>query len=164
MDVVIVEALPSDLPDILAIYNDVIRNSTAVYSEVEFTQERGAAWFVAKSEQGFPLLVARAQDEVVGFATLGEFRAWPCFHFSVEHSVHVRVERRGQGVGRRLVSELLLRAAALGKHVMIAGIDADNQVSLSLHESLGFSVVGRFHEVGFKFGRWLDLVFMERIL
>jgi len=82
----------------------------------------------------------------------------------VEHSVHVRSDRRGQGIGRALVAELIGRARAANKHVMLAGIDADNTVSIGLHESLGFRQVGHFHEVGFKFGRWLDLVFLELAL
>src|SRR5262249_43947515 len=96
-----------------------------------------------------------------GFGTFGEFRAWPCYKYTVEHSVHVRADRRGQGIGRTLVAELQTRASAMGKHIMIAGIDADNAVSIGMHRGLGFTSVGHFHEVGFKFGRWLDLVFME---
>jgi L-amino acid N-acyltransferase YncA len=153
-----------DLAGILAIYNEVIRNSTAVYSEEEFTPARGEAWFAGKREQGFPLIVARDASGITGFGTFGDFRAWPCYRHSVEHSVHVRSDRRGQGIGRALVVELMARAAAGAKHVMIAGIDADNAVSIGLHRSLGFTSVGHFHEVGFKFGRWLDLVFMQCIL
>lgn len=157
----IVEATPDDLPAILAIYNEVIRTTTAVYSEIEFTPERGESWLAAKRDQGMPFIVARDAGGIVGFATLGEFRAWPCYRHSVEHSVHVRVDCRGRGVGRLLTTTLIARARALAKHVMIAGIDADNAVSIRLHESLGFQVVGHLHEVGFKFGRWLDLKFLE---
>jgi phosphinothricin acetyltransferase len=157
-------ATRGDLPQILAIYNEVIRNSTAVYTEEEFTPARGESWFDAKMGQGFPLVVARDASGITGFGTFGDFRAWPCYRHSVEHSVHVRSDRRGQGVGRALVRELLARATDMRKHVMIAGIDADNAVSIALHRSLGFDSVGHFHEVGFKFGRWLDLVFMECIL
>jgi L-amino acid N-acyltransferase YncA len=153
-----------DLPQILAIYNEVIRNSTAVFSDEEFTPSRGETWFDAKMERGFPLIVARDASGIAGFGTFGEFRAWPGYRHSVEHSVHVRADCRGQGIGRALVLELLARAAGLGKHVMIAGIDADNAVSIGLHRSLGFTGVGHFHEVAFKFGRWLDLVFMQCIL
>jgi phosphinothricin acetyltransferase len=161
---VIGNATREDLAQILAIYNEVIRNSTAVYSEEEFTPARGETWFDAKIGHGFPLIVARDALGITGFGTFGEFRAWPCYRHSVEHSVHVRADRRGQGVGRALVVELLLRASAMGKHVMIAGIDADNAISIGLHSSLGFVPVGHFREVGFKFGRWLDLVFMECML
>jgi len=153
-----------DLAQILAIYNEVIRNSTAVYSEEEFTPARGEVWFDGKIAHGFPMIVARDASGVTGFGSFGEFRAWPCYRHSVEHSVHVRLDRRGQGVGRALVVDLMARASAMGKHVMIAGIDADNAVSIGLHRSLGFTNVGHFHEVGFKFGRWLDLAFMQCIL
>jgi phosphinothricin acetyltransferase len=158
------DATRQDLGAILDIYNEVIRNTTAVYSEVEFTAERGARWFDAKAEQGLPFLVARDAGGVVGFGTFGEFRAWPCYRYSVEHSVHVRADRRGGGIGRTLVTALIGRAQAMQKHVMIAGIDAENASSLRLHESLGFVKVGHFHEVGFKFGRWLDLKFLQLAL
>jgi len=158
------DASRDDLAGILAIHNEVIRNSTAVYSEEEFTLSSREAWFDAKREHGFPVIVARDSSGIVGFGTFGEFRAWPCYRHTVEHSVHVRVDRRGQGIGRVLVVELLARAAAAGKHVMIAGIDADNAVSIGLHRSLGFVEIGHFREVGFKFGRWLDLKFMQCIL
>jgi L-amino acid N-acyltransferase YncA len=154
-------ATSQDLADILSIYNEVIRNTTAVYREVELTAERGEAWFEAKRSGGFPFIVARDASGITGFGTFGEFRAPPCYRHSVEHSVHVRCDRRGQGIGRSLVIELMSQAAAMHKHVMIAGIDADNAVSIKLHESLGFINVAHFHEVGFKFGRWLDLVFLE---
>ena len=150
-----------DLAEILTIYNEVIRNSTAVYTEVELTAERGEAWFTAKLSAGFPFIVARDSSGITGFGTFGEFRAPPCYRQSVEHSVHVRRDRRGQGIGRSLVIELMSQAAAMRKHVMIAGIDADNAVSIKLHESLGFINVAHFREVGFKFGRWLDLVFLQ---
>jgi L-amino acid N-acyltransferase len=158
---VISAATRQDLPEILKIYNEIIRNSTAVYTEVELTAERGAAWFDAKRTGGYPFIVARDAGGIAGFGTFGEFRAPPCYQHSVEHSVHVRADSRGQGIGRKLVVELMNLAAAMHKHVMIAGIDADNEVSIKLHESLGFINVGHFHEVGFKFGRWLDLVFLE---
>jgi L-amino acid N-acyltransferase len=164
VQLVIDSASREDLPQILAIYNEIIRNTTAVYSEQEFTQERGEIWFESKRALGFPLIVARDAKGVAGFGTFGEFRAWPCYARSVEHSVHILAGRRGQGIGRALVVELRARAAAMRKHVMIAGIDADNVASIGLHRSLGFTQVGRFHEVGFKFGRWLDLVFMQCII
>jgi L-amino acid N-acyltransferase len=157
-------ASSQDLAQILAIYNEVIRNSTAVFSSEEYTPERGESWLNAKMEHGFPMLVARDASGITGFGTFGEFRAWPGYRHSVEHSVHVRADCRGQGVGRALVIALRDRATEMGKHVMIAGIDADNAVSIGLHGSLGFTRVGHFHEVAFKFGRWLDLIFMQCML
>ena len=158
------DASSQDLAQILAIYNEVIRHSTAVFSSEEFTPARGATWLDAKREHGFPMLVARDSSGITGFGTFGEFRAWPGYRHSVEHSVHVRADCRGQGIGRSLVSALLARATEMGKHVMIGGIDADNAVSIGLHASLGFTRVGHFHEVGFKYGRWLDLIFMQCML
>jgi L-amino acid N-acyltransferase YncA len=157
-------AARTQLPEILAIYNEVIRNTTAVYSETEVTLGEREAWLDAKARQGFPVLVAADASGVLGFGTFGDFRAWPCYRHSVEHSVHVRADCRRRGIGRALVLALLDAAARSGKHVMIAGIDAENVTSVVLHESLGFKVVGHFHEVGFKFGRWLDLKFMQRLI
>ena len=157
-------AARTHLPEILAIYNEVIRNTTAVYSDAEVTLADREAWFDAKARQGFPVLVASDASGVLGFGTFGDFRAWPCYRHSVEHSVHVHADRRRRGIGRALVLALLDAAARSGKHVMIAGIDAENVTSIALHESLGFKVVGHFHEVGFKFGRWLDLKFLQRLI
>jgi L-amino acid N-acyltransferase len=157
-------AARTQLPEILAIYNEVIRNTTAVYSDSEVTLADREAWFDAKAAQGFPVLVASDTSGVLGFGTFGDFRPWPCYRQSAEHSVHVRADRRRRGIGRALVLALLEAAARGGKHVMIAGIDAENVTSIALHESLGFKVVGHFHEVGFKFGRWLDLKFMQRLI
>jgi phosphinothricin acetyltransferase len=161
---VIEDATAADFEQVLAIYNEVIRNTTAVYSDAEFDAVSGRNWFETKLASGFPFLVARDAAGVAGFGAFGAFRAWPCYRHSVEHSVHVRSDRRGQGIGRALLQELMTRAAVMGKHVMVAGIDAENSASLRLHESLGFSRVGRFNEVGFKFGRWLDLEFMQCII
>jgi L-amino acid N-acyltransferase len=160
----IAAATRAQLPEILGIYNEVIRNTTAVYSDREVTLEDREKWFDTKGAQGFPVLVAADSSGVTGFGTFGEFRAWPCYRHSVEHSVHVRADCRGRGVGRALVEALIEAAAAMHKHVMIAGIDAENVTSISLHGSLGFEVVGHFHEVGRKFGRWLDLKFMQRFI
>jgi L-amino acid N-acyltransferase len=160
----ICDATEEDVPGILAIFNDVIARTTAVYREAPVTLEERRTWRQSRLEQGFPVLVARQEDSVLGFASFGEFRAWPCYRNTVEHTVHVHPDARGQGIGKRLVQALLPRATALGKHVMVAGIDGDNAVSLRLHVGLGFTEVGRFREVGRKFDRWLDLVFMQRLL
>ena len=154
-----------DLPAILDIYNEVIANSTAVYSVEPVTLENRREWFEARTRAGYPVLVAVGEDGVVGFATFGEFRgAWVGYRYSVEHSVHVRSDQRGKGIGTRLVQELLPLARAMGKHVMVGGIDASNQGSIRMHERLGFEQMGTMPEVGRKFDRWLDLVFMQRFL
>jgi L-amino acid N-acyltransferase len=158
------DAALEDLPGVLAIFNDVIAHTTAVYREQPVTLEERTSWRKSRLEQGFPVLVAKDDSGVLGFASFGEFRAWPCYRNTVEHTVHVRADARGQGIGRSLVEALLPLAQHLGKHVMVAGIDADNAVSRRLHEQLGFQEVGRFREVGRKFDRWLDLVFLQRLL
>jgi len=158
-------AREGDLAGILAIYNDVIAASTAVYTSEPATLDERRAWFGARCAQGFPVLVAVERDDVLGFASFGEWRgAWPGYRYTVEHSVHVRAAVRGQGVGRALVEGLFPAALALGKHVMIGGIDAANEASIRFHGRLGFERVASFREVGHKFGRWLDLIFMQRFL
>ena len=164
MSFTISAAARAQLPEIRDIYNEVIRNSTAVFSDVEVTLENREAWFDAKRTAGFPVLAASDSSGVVGFGTFGEFRSWPGYRHTVEHSVHVRADYRGRGAGRALVQALLQEAASMHKHVMIAGIDAKNVTSISLHETLGFQTVGELKEVAFKFGRWLDLKFMQRLI
>jgi len=154
----------ADLPALLAIYNEVIATSTAIYTEQPATLDDRVTWWHARLAQGYPVLVATDGTGVIGFASFGDFRSWPGYRFTVEHSVHVRADRRGGGVGTALMRVLLARAADLGKHVMIAGVDADNQASLQFHERLGFRRVAHFNQVGFKFDRWLDLVFLQRLL
>jgi len=158
------DATERDLPAMLAIYNEVIATSTAIYADSPTSLDERLAWFRARRAEGLPVLVASEGEEIAGFATFGDFRAWPSYRYTVEHSVHVRHDRRGRGVGRALMEELIPQAAARGKHVMIASVDAANEGSLRFHGRLGFAPVAHFHEVGFKFGRWLDLVFLQRWL
>jgi L-amino acid N-acyltransferase len=158
------DAREGDLEGLVAIYNDVLATSTAIFSHVPATLEERIEWWRARASQGYPVLVARDARGVLGYASFGDFRAWPGYRFTVEHSVHVRADGRGRGIGTVLVTELIARAAALGKHVMIGGVDADNTASIRFHERLGFEQAGRLREVGYKFERWLDLVFLQRRL
>jgi L-amino acid N-acyltransferase len=158
------DAREGDLEGLVAIYNDVLATSTAIFSHVPATLEERTQWWRARASQGYPVLVARDARGVLGYASFGDFRAWPGYRFTVEHSVHVRADGRGRGIGTVLVTELIGRAAALGKHVMIGGVDADNTASIRFHERLGFEQAGRLREVGYKFERWLDLVFLQRRL
>ena len=161
---IIREAIEPDLPGILAIYNDVIATSTAVYAlaPVEIGERR--AWLAGRRSQGYPVLVAQEGSAIAGFASFGDFRAWPGYRYTVEHSVHVAATRRGLGIGRRLVEALIPIAVDLGKHVMIGGIDAANDASIRFHEQLGFERAALLRQVGFKFERWLDLLFMQRFI
>jgi L-amino acid N-acyltransferase len=158
------DAREGDLQGLVAIYNDVLATSTAIFSHVPVSLEERTRWWRARASQGYPVLVARDARGVLGYASFGDFRAWPGYRFTVEHSVHVRADGRGRGIGTVLVTELIARAAALGKHVMIGGVDADNTASIRFHERLGFEQAGRLCEVGYKFERWLDLVFLQRRL
>ena len=157
-------AIRDDLPGLLVIYNDVIATSTAVYRDDPATLEDRQAWWTDRRAHGYPILVAVDATGVLGFASFGDFRPWPGYRYTVEHTVHVRADRRGQGVGHRLMLRLIDEAVALGKHVMVAGVDAANEESVRFHERLGFKQAGHLREVGFKFGRWLDLVFLQRKL
>ncbi|MGQ9365949.1 GNAT family N-acetyltransferase [Azospirillum sp. A39] len=160
------DAGADDLAAMLAIYNDAVVNTTAVYDETPRGEEAQARWFAAKREQGLPVLVAADADGTVcGFASYGPFRPWPGFRHTVENSLYVAPAQRGRGIGRHLLTALIGRArAAGGLHAMVAGIDADNAVSLRLHAALGFVEVARMPEVGRKFDRWLDLVFLQLML
>jgi L-amino acid N-acyltransferase YncA len=158
------DAREEDLPGVLAIYNDVLATSTAIYNDTPVTLDNRRDWWQARVKQNYPVLVACDEGGVIGFAAFGDFRSWPGYRFTVEHSVHIRADRRGQGVGQALMDPLIARASALGKHIMIAGVDADNAGSIRFHERLDFVRVAHFREVGFKFGRWLDLVFLQRWL
>lgn len=164
-DPLIREALPEDVPGILAIYNEVVENSTAIFSLQPATLEDRREWFRVRRAAGYPVLVALEGDLVAGYSSFGEFRgAWSGYRFSVEHSVHVHRDWRGRGLGTALVRALFQPAAAMGKHVMLGAVDASNEISLRMHERLGFERVAHFREVGHKFGHWLDLVFLQRFL
>jgi L-amino acid N-acyltransferase YncA len=159
------DATAEDVPGILAIYNEVIATSTAVYIDDPVSLADRQAWFAARQAEAYPVLVATEGDAVLGYASFGTFRGpWPGFRYSVEHSVHIRNDQRGKGVGGLLIEPLIARAEAMGKHIMIGAIDADNAGSIRFHERFGFEISGHMKEVGFKFGRWLDLVWMQRRL
>ncbi|BBE72194.1 GNAT family N-acetyltransferase [Oharaeibacter diazotrophicus] len=156
---------PTDLPAILAIYNEVIATSTAVYAFDPVPLEERTAWYEARRALGYPVLVADDGGAVVGFSSFGDWRgAWPGYRHTVEHSVHVAAGLRGRGVGSALVGALLPLARDAGKHVMVGAVDAANEPSLRFHDKLGFERVGHFREVGRKFDRWLDLVFVQRVV
>jgi L-amino acid N-acyltransferase YncA len=157
-------AAEADLPAILAIYNRIVETSTAIYRDDPTTLEERASWFAARRAAGFPVLVAERGGEILGFATYGDWRgAFPGYRHTVEHSVHVGEGARGLGVGAALMGHLLDLAREAGVHAMVGAVDADNAASLRFHDKLGFQRVAHFHEVGRKFGRWLDLVFVEKI-
>ncbi|MBV1700424.1 MAG: GNAT family N-acetyltransferase [Hyphomicrobiales bacterium] len=157
-------AVMEDIPGLLLIYNEIIANSTAVYQDEPLSLDNRQAWFAARQQAGFPVLVAMDAGRVVGFSSFGEYRAFHGYRFTVEHSVHIAPDYRGRGLGGALLAGLLPLATSLGKHAMLGVIDADNAASIALHAKHGFVQVAHMPQVGFKFGRWLDAVFMQRLL
>lgn len=157
-------AAEKDLPEILEIYNDVIVNTTAVYDYKPHTLTMRQQWWDTKQQQGFPVFVATDGDRVVGFSSIGPFRAWAAYKYSVENSIYVAADQRGKGVAKLLMPPLIEAARRLNMHTILAGIDATNDASVRLHERFGFREVAVMKEVGYKFGRWLDLKFLQLIL
>ena len=158
------EAIETDLPLLLAIYNDIILHTTAVYDYEPHTMEMRQQWFRTKQEQGFPVFVAEENSNLVGFSSIGPFRAWAAYKYSVENSVYVATEMRGKGIGKLLIPPIVEAAKELKLHTIISSIDATNEASLKLHKRFGFEEVAHFRQVGWKFERWLDLKFLQLIL
>ncbi|SEM88422.1 phosphinothricin acetyltransferase [Pseudomonas sp. ok272] len=156
------DALPADLPAIRDIYNDAVLNTTAIWNEHAVDLDNRQAWFNARHAQGYPILViVDADHQVLGYASFGDWRPFDGFRHTVEHSVYVRSDQRGHGLGPRLMTVLIERARDGGKHVMVAAIESGNAASIRLHERAGFVITGQMPQVGTKFGRWLDLTFMQ---
>jgi len=153
-----------DVDAILAITNDAILNSTATYSYEPMTRADMAAWLADKAAGEWPVLVADDGTGCLGYATFGPFRTRPAYARTVEHSVYVAGHAHGRGIGRLLMTALIEEARRRGLHAMIGGVDSGNEGSLAFHAGLGFVEVGRMREVGWKFERWLDLVFVEKLL
>jgi len=150
---------------ILDIYNDAIANTTAVYEYQLFQPEKIRTWFADKRTGKYPVIGAADEaGNLLGFASYGVFRARPAYKYSVEHSVYVHKGHRGKGVGRELLKRIIAAAQAQDYHVMIGGIDAENLASIELHKQFGFVHAGTITQAGFKFGRWLDLVFYQLTL
>jgi L-amino acid N-acyltransferase YncA len=154
----------ADIPAILSIYNDAVLNSAAIWNDDVVDLDNRLAWFAARQAQGYPVLVAVEGDDILGYASYGDFRAFQGYRFTVENSVYVAGGARGKGAGTALLGALVEHAASQGKHVMVAGIEAGNDISMRLHARHGFVETARMPELGFKFGRYLDLVFMQKRL
>jgi L-amino acid N-acyltransferase YncA len=157
-------AVSGDVPGILEIYNDAILNTTAVYTYEARPLDWMEQWFIEKQDKGLPVFVADVEGRVAGFASYGPFRPWPAYKYSVEHSIYVNKDFRRQGIAKKLLRVLIDKASASGLHTIVAGIDSGNAVSISLHREFGFREAGTLSQVGYKFGRWLDLQFMQLIL
>lgn len=160
-------ARPEDLPEIDAIYNHYVKTSTCTFQLEPGTLVERRAWF-DEHDAAHPILVAVEQGPpetaVVGWASLSRYHARGAYAKTVELGVYVRHDRRGAGIGRALVGAILERARGLGHHVVVGSVCAEQDASMALHRALGFREAGRLREVGLKFGRWLDVVYFERVI
>jgi L-amino acid N-acyltransferase len=150
---------------ILAIYNEAIATSTALYEYQPRTLATIETWFKTKAEDNYPIIgMEDSSGNLMGFATYGTFRPYAAYQYSVEHSVYVDAQFRNRGVGKRLLQEIISLAKQQNYHTMIGGIDGSNKISIKLHQSLGFVHCGSIKEVAFKFDRWLNLEFYQLLL
>jgi len=159
------DAHDADLPQIVEIVNAFLHTTTTEWRNTEYTLNDRREWLAQHQRMGDPILVADIEGEVAGFSSYGDFRdsqKWPGYRFVVENTIHVRERHWGSGVGRALIEALVERAAAAGKRVMVAAVDAENVGSIRFHERCGFVEVARMPDIGFKFGRWLTLVLLQR--
>jgi L-amino acid N-acyltransferase len=153
------------LPEILDIFNNAILNSTALYEYKARTLEKMNIWYADKLKGNYPLVGAFDENgTLLGFSTYGAFRIQPAYKYTVEHSVYVRSDMRGYGLGKVLLHEILKKAEEQNLHVVVGVIDASNAVSVKLHENEGFVLTGILKESGYKFGKWLDAAFYQLIL
>ena len=158
-------ATRDDLPAVLEIYNHAVLHTTASYDYEPRTLEHRTAWFDDHQRTGHPVFVAvDAAGTVVGWSALNRYHDRMGYRFTTENSVYIAEAARGQGVGGLLLAPLISSAKELGLHAIIAAIDAQNEASVRLHAKFGFEKVGLFRQVGYKFDRWLDVVYMERIV
>ena len=163
MEIQVRSAAEEDVQAILEIINFEIANTTTVYDYTERTTEAQLAWFKNKKEESMPVIVAELNGAVVGYGTYGIFRPWDGYLHSIEHSMYVSNGSRGRGIGKLILSELIRLARAEGYHTMIAGLDAANRGSYEFHKKCGFVEIGVLREIGYKFDRWLNLIFMQLI-
>lgn len=162
-------AAAADMAAVTAVANALIDATTIVWTDIHDTVEQRHHWFEAQVVARRPVLVAVDTSvgtaEIVGFASYGDFRdstKWPGYRHVVEHTVHVREDHWGTGIGRQLMVELIARARDDAKTEIIGAIDGTNESSIRFHQRLGFVEVGRLPRIGWKFDRWLDLVLMQR--
>ena len=156
-------ATAADLAAINDIYNHYVLHSTTTYQIEPETMADRQKWFSSRGPQ-HPVIVAEFDGVVVGWGSLSRYHARAAYARTVENSVYVRDDLRGQGIGSALLAELIRLARELGHHTIIAGIDADQAASVALHARFGFTKVGDMKQLGHKFGRWLDVVYMQLML
>jgi L-amino acid N-acyltransferase len=156
---VITDATPADARQIADIWNVIIRDTIATFTTAEKTPQG-----VAKAMARQPFFVARAGPTITGFATYFPFRGGPGYAHTMEHSIHVPRQARGRGLGRALMAHVEAHASAAGVHSIFAAISGENSDAIAFHAALGYSQTARLPQVGRKFGRWHDLVLMQKFL
>lgn len=157
-------ATPADISAITAIYNHAVLHTTSVWNDTPATEIQRLQWLRDRQEAGLPVIVAEIDSLVAGYASYGPFRPFAGYKDTVEHSVYVDPAMHRRGLGRLLLEAIIARARENGAHVMVGGIAADNEGSIQLHLKLGFVQTGLMPQVGQKFGKWLDLALLQRVL
>ena len=153
----------NDLPEMLAIYNEAVRNLTATFDLQELTMEERRAWF-DQHKGKFPFIVAVIDGEVAGYSCLSQFNGKPAYSRTTELSIYISSKHRGHGIGSALMNEMIQKAEETGVHTMISLISGGNLASIKLHEKFGFKCAGCLKEVGFKFGKWQDVFYYQRMI
>jgi L-amino acid N-acyltransferase YncA len=161
--ILIRDAVEGDLEAINSVYNYYVLNSTCTYQTEPETMEARRVWFGAHGA-AHPVTVAMEGGRVVGWGSLSPFHRRAAYSRTVEDSVYVDHGTQRRGIGRMLLADLISRAGRLGHHTIIGGIDGEQTASVGLHEVMGFTRVALLKEVGFKFGRWLDVIYMQRMV
>jgi L-amino acid N-acyltransferase len=156
-------ATPDDLADVNEIYNHYVQNTTSTYQTVPMTIEKRLEWF-ARHGGPHPVIVAEMRDRIVGWGSLSPFHERDAYRFTVENSVYICHDQRRLGIGKAILQDMIEKARTIGHHTIIAGIDAEQRASIALHEHFGFVKVAHLHQVGYKFDRWLDVVYMQLML
>lgn len=156
-------ATEHDLVSINEIYNHYVRHSTCTYQEEPETMQDRHKWFEAHGEK-HPVTVAVIDDRIVGWGSLSPFHSRGAYRNTIENSVYIHHEMHRRGIGSAILADLIERARAIGHHTIIAGIDGEQTASVAIHARFGFEKVAHLKQVGFKFGRWLDVIYMQLLL
>lgn len=164
MQIIIRDANIDDMQSVLEIVNYEILNSTSIYDYNPHTLAQRIEWYENQITQNMPVIVAELNGDVIGYGSFGAFRYKEGYKYCVEHSVYVHSQKRNFGAGKLLMQQLITIAKSMSIHTMIAGIDAENQESIDFHKKFGFTEAGRIKEAGYKFNKWLDVVFMQLML
>ena len=163
-DISIRLATGDDLQAINDIYNHYVFASTCTYQEEPETIEYRKKWFESHKPETHPIIVAEAEGKVLGWGSLSPYHSRCAYRFTVENSIYIHNEHLKQGIGTVILEDLIERAKIIGYHAIIAAIDGSQTASITLHTKHSFIEVGRFREVGFKFGTWLDVVYLEYLV